>query len=163
VPVLLRVAPGYTTKPQQHKLQAAFWSWFVIPYLKCMLIVAAATGLPPRVLPVIQAIEDGNVGMVSPDRNGTADLGVMQVNTIWIQPLAARAELTETVTRQRLIDDPCFNIAASALILRTYLAETNGALLPAIGDYHSHTPALNSAYITMAESKARELFADERR
>ncbi len=132
----------------------------MIPYLSCMLMVAAATGLPPRVLPVIQSIEGGSAGLVRPDANGTADLGVMQVNTIWVAPLAARAGLSAATTKQRLADDPCFNIAASALILRVYLAETGGALLPAIGDYHSHTPALNSAYTALAERKARQLFPD---
>lgn len=133
----------------------------VIPYLQCMLIVAATVGLPPRVLPVIQSIEGGSVGTIRPDQNGTADLGVMQINTIWVPALSARAGLTPTETAHRLVYDPCFNIAASALILRSYLAETNGALLPAIGDYHSHTPALNNAYTAMAENKARELFADQ--
>jgi hypothetical protein len=132
----------------------------MIPYLKCMLVVAATLGLPPRVLPVIQKIEGGSAGIVTQDTNGTEDFGVMQVNSIWIAPLAARARLPEEITRQRLIDDPCFNIAAAALILRTYLAETNGALLPAIGDYHSHTPGLNAAYVTQAERQAAELFAD---
>jgi hypothetical protein len=130
----------------------------MIPYLKCMLVVAATVGLPPRVLPVIQKIEGGSAGIVRQDSNGTEDFGVMQVNSIWIGPLAARAEISEADTRQRLIDDPCFNIAAAGLILQSYLAETHGALLPAIGDYHSHTPALNEAYATQAEQQAIRLF-----
>ncbi len=130
----------------------------MVPFFKCMLVVAATTGLPPRVLPVIQSIEGGQIGMVRQDTNGTADLGVMQVNTIWIPELAARAGLGTAQTRQLLIEDPCFNIAASALILRTYLVQTNGQLIAAIGDYHSHTPALNSAYAALAETKARALF-----
>jgi hypothetical protein len=132
----------------------------MIPYLKCMLVVAATAGLPPRVLPVIQAIEGGKVGMVSQNANGTADLGVMQVNTIWVPALAALARLSRAETQQRLINEPCFNIAASALIMRSYLAEANGQLLPAIGDYHSHTPSRNTAYRLLAETKARELFGD---
>jgi hypothetical protein len=130
----------------------------VIPYLKCMLVVAATAGLPPRVLPVIQSLEGGKAGMVRPDSNGTADLGVMQVNTIWVPALAARAGLSESEAQDRLVNDPCFNIAAAALILRTYLAETHGALLPAIGDYHSHTPALNNGYATLAVRRAGEMF-----
>lgn len=128
-----------------------------------MLVVAATTGLPPRVLPTIQAIEGGAVGTVRTDKNGTADLGVMQVNTIWIPTLAAHAKLSKTQTRRRLIEDPCFNIAAAALILRSYLKETHGALLPAIGDYHSHTASLNAAYSTLAERTARRLFPDSPR
>jgi hypothetical protein len=133
----------------------------MILYLKCMLVVAATAGLPPRVLPVIQSIEGGAPGIIRPDSNGTADLGVMQVNTIWIPALASRARLSEARTRDLLISDACFNIAAAALILRTYLAEEHGELLPALGDYHSHTPALNTAYTALAERKARQLFAAE--
>jgi len=135
----------------------------MIPYLKCMLVVAATVGLPPRVLPVIQKIEGGSAGIVKQDANGTEDFGVMQVNSIWIAPLAARAQISETQTRQRLIADPCFNIAAAGLILESYLIENQGALLPAIGDYHSHTPALNAAYVAMAERRAVQLFADSTR
>jgi hypothetical protein len=126
-----------------------------------MLAVAAATHLPPRVLPVIQAIEGGTAGMVRPDANGTADLGVMQVNTIWLPALAARARLSIAATQERLIDDPCFNIAAAGLILQRYVYETRGALLPAIGDYHSHTPPLNAAYIAKAEAAAAQLFTEK--
>jgi len=125
-----------------------------------MLVVAATLGLPPRVLPVIQKIEGGLPGIVRQDSNGTEDFGVMQVNSIWVAPLAARAQLSGAETRQRLIVDPCFNIAAAALILQSYLAETHGALLPAIGDYHSHTPALNEAYAALAEQRALQLFTD---
>jgi hypothetical protein len=130
----------------------------LIPYLKCMLAVAATAGLPPRVLPVIQTIEGGAVGTIRADNNGTEDLGVMQVNSIWIPALAARANLSEPETRWRLIEQPCFNIAAAALILRTYLATTDGTLLPAIGDYHSHSPALNAAYRALAERVAGRMF-----
>jgi hypothetical protein len=133
----------------------------MILYLKCMLVVAATAGLPPRVLPVIHSIEGGAPGMVREDSNGTADLGVMQVNTIWIPELAGRAGLSEARTKDLLINDACFNIAAAALILRGYLAEEHGALWPALGDYHSHTPTLNTAYTALAERRARELFTQE--
>ena len=140
----------------------AFSSDFaMIAYLKCMLAVAAATGLPPRILPVIHAIEGGATGMIRPDSNGTADLGVMQVNTIWIPALAVKARLSGAQTESRLIADPCFNIAASALILRVYLAEDHGDLMTAIGDYHSHTPALMNDYEALAERTARRLFVDK--
>lgn len=133
-----------------------------IPYVKCMLIVASTLGLPPRVLPVLQAMEGGAVGMVRPDANGTADLGVMQVNSLWIPAFAAQAGLPEAETRRRLIEEPCFNIAAAGLIMRRYLAETGGALMPAIGDYHSHSRDLNAAYQAEALRTARRLFVQTR-
>ncbi len=131
----------------------------MIPFLSCMIMVAHTAGLPPRVLPTVQAIEGGYVGSVTADDNGTADLGVMQINTIWVPALAARARLSEAATRTRLISDGCFNIAAAALIIRYEIVYNHGALLPAIGDFHSRTPALNAAYIKEAEDKAAHLFA----
>jgi hypothetical protein len=130
----------------------------MIPYLACMMTVAAVAHLPPRILPVIQHIEGGRVGMVRPDSNGTADLGIMQVNPSGLPAIAARARLTPAATERKLIDDPCFNIAAAAVILRVYLRQASGALLPAIGDYHSHTLILNRAYTLQAEDAARRLF-----
>ncbi|GAB0114918.1 lytic transglycosylase domain-containing protein [Acidisoma sp. C75] len=134
----------------------------MVPYLTCMLTVAATLHLPPRVLPVIQAIEGGRVGLVHENKDGSQDLGVMQVNTLWLPSLAARAGFSLAEARAHLIDDPCFNIAAAGLILRHYLDETGGALLPAIGDYHSHTPALNRSYRLEAEETALRLFAIRR-
>jgi hypothetical protein len=130
----------------------------MIPYLACMVAVSAMAHLPPRVLPVIQHIEGGAVGMVRPDTNGTEDLGVMQVNSIWLPAIAARAHLSPARTERQLVDDPCFNIAAAALILRVYLRENGGALLTSIGDYHSHTAPLNRAYTREAESVALGMF-----
>ncbi len=56
--------------------------------------------------------------MARPDPNGATDLGVMQVNTIWNPALAAHAGAGAAWNRQLQIEDPCFNIAASALIRR---------------------------------------------
>lgn len=82
---------------------------------------------------------------------------VMQVNTIWVPAIASRAQLSPTVAERQLIEDPCFNIAAAALILRTYLQQTGGALMPAIGDYNSHTLILNESYALQVEMAALRL------
>jgi hypothetical protein len=128
-----------------------------IPFFRCMVLVAAFYGLPPRTLPAIQAVEDGAPGVVHHDSNGTDDLGVMQVNTIWIAPLARVTHLTPASVRSRLIADPCFNIAAAGAILRAYFGQTHD-LMQAIGDYHSHTSALNIKYQREVLAAARRLF-----
>jgi hypothetical protein len=61
-------------------------SFMAIPYLACMALVAVVYHLPPRVLPAIQAVEGGTVGNVSQNVDGSSDLGVMQVNTLWLLP-----------------------------------------------------------------------------
>ena len=73
-----------------------------IPHLACMLAVAAYYGLPPRVLPAIQAVEGGQVGTASRNTDGSEDLGVMQVNTRWLGPIAQLTGLPEATVRERL-------------------------------------------------------------
>jgi hypothetical protein len=70
----------------------------------------------------------------------------MQINTVWIAPLAQHIRQPENMIRQRLLREPCFNIAAAGAIMRIYLNEENGDLMRAIGDYHSHRPVRNQLY-----------------
>lgn len=111
-----------------------------VPYLACMLAVAQYYHLPPRVLPSIQVVEAGQPGTISRNFNGTADLGVMQVNTIWVPHLARWWDVAPDVVARRLIAEPCFNIAAAGAIMRIYLDEAHGDVPRAVGYYHSHTP-----------------------
>jgi len=129
-----------------------------IPFLACMTAAAAFYQLPPRVLPSIQAVEGGRPGLVHMNANETADLGIMQVNTAWIQPLAQYARMVPDAVADHLINDPCFNIAAAAAIMRLYLTEAHGNLLAAVGYYHSHTPALSAAYQQKVLAAAVTLF-----
>ena len=129
-----------------------------VPFLACMALVASVYQLPPRVLPAIQAVEGGFVGSVSGNADGSDDLGVMQVNTLWLGTLARVSRLPPAEVRRRLVFAPCFNIAAAGLIMRLYLNETHGDLLRAVGDYHSHTPALNADFRERVLAAARKLF-----
>lgn len=129
-----------------------------IPFLRCMVLVAAWNHLPPRVLPAIQAVEGGRTGLVHHNKDGSDDLGLMQVNSIWIAPLARYTGKPSDVTRSRLLNNACFSIAASGAILKLYLSEEKGDLLRAVGDYHSHTPSLNAGYRLRVVNAARFMF-----
>ena len=130
-----------------------------VPYLACMALVASIYHLPPRVLPSIQLVEGGRAGSVSRNPNGSEDLGVMQVNTVWLGALAAYTRLPPAVLRDNLVNRACFNIAAAGAIMRVYLDATKGDLMQAIGDYHSHTPILNQDYRLRVREAAAKLFA----
>jgi hypothetical protein len=117
-----------------------------VPYLACMLAVSQFYHLPPRVLPSIQVVEAGHPGTVSRNFNGTADLGVMQVNTRWLPYLSRAWRMAPRTVAGRLIADPCFNIAAAGAIMRIYLDESHGNVVQAVGYYHSHTPELAGWY-----------------
>jgi soluble lytic murein transglycosylase-like protein len=63
----------------------------------------------------------------------------------------------------RLLHDPCFNIAAAAAIMRLYLTEAHGNLMAAIGYYHSHSPGLGAAYQDKVIAAAVALFSRQRK
>ncbi len=129
-----------------------------IPFLACMALVASIYKLPPRVLPSIHAVEGGQVSTVHVNADGSQDLGLMQVNTRWIPALSRYTGQPPDAVRAALLGRPCYNIAAGGLIMRTYLNEAGGDLMRAIGDYHSHTPTLNSAYQALVIQSATALF-----
>lgn len=129
-----------------------------VPYLACMALVAQIYSLPPRVLPSIQAVEGGGPGAVHRNTDGSEDLGVMQINTLWLPALSRYTRLDPAEVRDRLLRRPCFNIAAAGLILRTYLDETRGDLMRAVGNYHSHTPLLNQRYQAKVRDAAAAMF-----
>jgi hypothetical protein len=123
-----------------------------------MLSVAAFYDLPPRVLPAIQAVEGGQIGTVSRNEDGSEDLGVMQVNTRWLGPVAQVTGLPETTVRERLVSNACFNIAAAGAILHMHLQLSNGDLMRAVGNYHSSTPERHAAYAARVLEAAARLF-----
>ena len=133
-----------------------------IPFLACMAASALYYHLPPRVLPSIQAVEGGAPGMVRANTNGTRDFGVMQVNSTWVPLIAQITRLPMVDVATRLAMKPCFNIAAAAMILRSHLNRDGGDLLRAVGDYHSRTPELNTAYARKVLGAAGHLFAGSR-
>lgn len=111
-----------------------------------MMMVSSFHHLPANVLPSIQQVEGGRPSLVSQNKNGTQDLGVMQINTRWIEPLRRTTGESGATVYKRLKEDSCYNIAVAGAIMKLYLRETNGDLMQAIGNYHSHTPHLNNQY-----------------
>ena len=130
-----------------------------VPFLACMLATAHFYVLPPRVLPAIQAVEGGRPGLVHANTDGSADLGLMQINTLWVPLVAQVVGASAGSTRVRLTNDSCFSIAAAGAIMRAYLRETRGDLMQAVGNYHSHTRPLNLSYQAMVRSRAALMFA----
>ncbi len=134
----------------------------MVPYLACMTLVASLYHLPPRVLPAIQGVEGGRPGIAHRNADGTLDLGVMQINTRWLEPLQRYTHSPGAVVFRRLLDEPCYNIAAAGAIMRTYVDAAHGDLMRAVGDYHSHTLELNLAYRLQVMHAARLLFEKPR-
>ncbi len=115
-------------------------------FAACLMIAAQSYQVPPAVLYGIYQVEGGKVGqMVGPNKNGTYDLGPMQINTLWVPVLAKHWKISEQRAFRLIRDDSCTNVNVSAWILRTNLDET-GSLGRAIAYYHSRTPSIGSNY-----------------
>lgn len=98
----------------------------------CVEQVAEVYQLPVELLQAIHTVEGGRPGtMAGPNRNGTYDLGPMQINTIWLPTLREMG-----ITRNHLLDDPCTNIAVGAWIYRQALNRH--------GDYETAAAAYNA-------------------
>jgi len=113
----------------------------------CLLLAAQTYSIPPSVLIGIYQVESGQVGQeVGPNKNGSYDLGPMQINTIWLGDLSEYWGVNEATARKWVRDDPCTNVGVAAWILRTNLNQSGNDLSVAISHYHSRTPLYGDAY-----------------
>lgn len=70
------------------------------------------------------------------NRNGTIDVGLMQINSIWADQLGKTWDN---------LGDPCTNVMAGAWIL-SQCNQDYGYTWKAVGCYHSRTPSRRDAY-----------------
>jgi soluble lytic murein transglycosylase-like protein len=112
----------------------------------CLMMAAQTYSLPPTVLLSIYQVEGGKPGQeVGPNKNGSYDLGPMQINTLWVPELSKLWGVSEAKARSWVRDDVCTNVGVAAWILRRHYDET-GDLSKAIAHYHSKTPRYGSVY-----------------
>ena len=112
----------------------------------CLLMAAHNYQVPPAVMIGIMHVEGGRVGhAVGPNRNGTYDLGPMQVNTRWIPELARYWRIDPSNAKTLVRDDGCLNVKVAAWILHDKIAEA-GSLYGGIARYHSATPGEGYRY-----------------
>src|SRR6516162_3644773 len=102
---------------------------------------------PPAVLVILLNVEGGSLGRVSPNTNGTVDIGPIQVNEIWLPGVAAHWHATVADAYKALRDNFCANVEAGAWILRRGLDEAGGDFWEGVGYYHSHTPEHKTRYL----------------
>ncbi|SDV46554.1 lytic transglycosylase domain-containing protein [Chitinasiproducens palmae] len=117
-------------------------------FVACVLQAAHVNGLPPDVLAAVIIAERGDIGAASRNRNGSEDLGVMQINTsAWLQHVArahAGGDASRAYTRLR--DDSCYNVAVGGWILARAIESAHGDVWQGVGFYHSRTPRFAESY-----------------
>jgi len=107
---------------------------------RCVLAASARYQVPADLVRAVMRAEGGAVGTVARNRNGSADLGVMQINTIHLPELARYG-----ITRDMLVRDACLNIHVGTWILQRELSR-GGDYWTNVGAYNSRTPVHNKRY-----------------
>lgn len=125
----------------------------------CLYGASRVHDVPPFVLVMLLRVEGGRLGLRSPNRNRTGDLGPFQVNEIWIPKLASRWGVSRAEAHRLVRDDLCSNTEAAAWILKQALAGAGGDFWTGVGRYHSATPVHQHRYLSKVLSAARELLA----
>ena len=113
----------------------------------CITAAADVHRVPPAVLVILLNVEGGALGRVSPNTNGTVDIGPMQINQIWLPQVAAHWHASEADAYRALRDGFCANVEAGAWILRKGLDEAHGDFWEGVGYYHSHDPQHKARYL----------------
>ena len=86
--------------------------------------------------------ENSRNGQAVRNKNGTYDLGVMQINEIWLPKIAPYG-----YTREDLQFNACKNVAVGAWLISRSLAEGGAASAwTSIANYHSRTQVHNKPY-----------------
>lgn len=106
----------------------------------CVWSAAEHYRLPPLALVGILGAEGGKPGQVHRNRDGSEDLGPMQINSRWVPVLSEYG-----LTRRKLLGDACANVWAGAWILARALSR-DGDVWTAIGHYHSWKKAESRRY-----------------
>ncbi|MBO0711967.1 MAG: hypothetical protein J2P47_11885 [Acetobacteraceae bacterium] len=113
----------------------------------CLVAAGNAYGVPAALLVILLNVEGGRLGAISPNTNGTVDIGPMQVNDIWLPKLAQHWAASRQAAYLALRDNFCANVEAGAWILRMGLDEARGDLWEGVAFYHSHDPDHKRAYL----------------
>lgn len=129
----------------------------------CILGAARLHDVPPFALVVLLMVEGGKLGLRSPNRNGTGDLGPWQVNEIWMPRLAAHWGLSREETHRLVREDLCANADAAAWIFALNLREAGGDLWEGVARYHSRRGDLQRIYLAKALRAAQALKLEVRR
>jgi len=101
--------------------------------------------------------ENGKAGQVRRNKNGSFDMGPMQINSVHLPELAKYG-----ITQTMLTNDECLNIHVGTYYLQKNIITTPGfwtaaGFWKAVGNYHSATPDKNIRYQYRVWGKLNEL------
>ena len=112
-----------------------------LPAQACWDAAAQRYQVSSALLYAIARTESGlNPKAIGHNRNGSRDIGLMQINSTWLSKLARHG------IREHHLFEPCTNIHVGAWILADNVSRL-GYTWEAVGAYNATNPALRRAYI----------------
>lgn len=122
---------------------------------ECVIATADRFDLPILLLHTILKVEGGTVGEVSFNKNGTYDIGPMQINSIWLE------SFTPYVSPSQILYNGCINLQIGAWILRSNINKAKGDFWKGVGNYHSATPHLHRKYQERVYAMSNQLITQD--
>jgi hypothetical protein len=122
--------------------------------------IRAAAGNRPWLEKTLWGLYDqerGWAGAEIANRDGTFDLGPLQINTSWVTVIASLLKRDSRDVRRWLRDDSCFNVRVAAWIFLTGYSHPGG-YWRAVGAYHSPTRWRARAYAAGVADNLRTRF-----
>ncbi len=111
-----------------------------VPVHACWEDAGQRYGINPQLLVAIARTESGlNPKAINRNRNGSMDVGLMQINSSWLPKLA------EFGIRQEQLYDPCTSIHVGAWIL-AHNIRRHGNSWGAVGAYNAVSPDKQRVY-----------------
>ena len=142
-----RFAPNFNFRPTRNMRLSCILTALALTFMpagqahaNCWEISAAKYGIDPYLLAAIARVESSfNPKALNRNKNGTEDIGIMQINTLVLKEVSRFG-----ITREQLFD-PCINIDVAAWKLASHFRDY-GVSWYAVGAYHSKTPTFNKVY-----------------
>ncbi len=106
----------------------------------CVERAAAHYQAHPDLVRAVLRTEGGKVGQIRRNKDGSFDMGPMQINSVHLPELAKYG-----ITQEALTNDECLNIHIGTYYLQKQIV-TTPQFWHGVGKYHSATPELNVKY-----------------
>lgn len=114
----------------------------------CINAAARHQRLPADILWAIRMQEGGQRGLISRNKDGSVDVGVMQINSIHFEEFQKKWGIKPSW----LVHSNCISIYAGAYVLRREI-DRSGEFWRGVGSYNSRTPSLNKQYREKIKTK----------